>query len=110
MCAHAADEVLRETGRAVDVIDLRSIFPYDWAAVSESIARTGRLLIVNEDTEVTNFGEHLLRRAIDDHFYDLVVRPRLLMGRHVPGVGLNQEYERHTVPQPETIRAALGVS
>ena len=108
LCAAAADEVRAETGLACDVIDLRSIFPYDWAAISESLARTGRLLIVNEDTEVTNFGEHLLRRAIDDHFYDLVVRPRLLMGKHVPGVGLNQEYERQTVPQAAGIKQALA--
>ena len=40
--------------------------------------KTGRVLIVNEDTEVTNFGEHLLRRVIDEHFYDLLVRPRVL--------------------------------
>ena len=108
LCAVAADEVHAESGHQVDVIDLRSIFPYDWSMISESIARTGRLLIVNEDTEVTNFGEHLLRRAIDDHFYDLVVRPRLLMGKHVPGVGLNQEYERQTVPQAAGIKQALA--
>ena len=39
---------------------------------------------------MTNFGEHLLRRVIDEHFYDLLVRPRVLMGKHVPGIGLNQ--------------------
>ncbi len=32
----------------------------------------GRVLLVNEDTEVTNFGEHLLRRVVDEHFYDLL--------------------------------------
>ena len=57
------------------------------------------MLIVNEDTEVTNFGEHLLRRVIDEHFYDLLVRPRVLAGKHVPGIGLNQVYEQNTVPQ-----------
>jgi 2-oxoisovalerate dehydrogenase E1 component beta subunit len=106
MCAQAADE-LAATGLAFDVIDLRSIFPYDWATISESLQRTGRLLIVNEDTEVTNFGEHLLRRAIDDHFYDLVTKPVLLMGKHVPGIGLNQEYERNTLPQYNTLRDAM---
>ena len=58
------------------MLDLRSIFPYDWKAISASVRKTGRVLIVNEDTEVTNFGEHLLRRVIDEHFYDLLVRPR----------------------------------
>ena len=107
LCVQAADQVADSTGHRVDVIDLRSIFPYDWAMISESVSRTGRLLIVNEDTEVTNFGEHLLRRVVEEHFYELLVRPRLLMGQHVPGVGLNQEYERATVPQLEGIRAAL---
>ena len=69
--------------------------------------KTGRILFVNEDTEVTNFGEHLLRRVIDEHFYDLLVRPRLLQGQHVPGIGLNQVYERNTVPQLPHIRQAM---
>jgi 2-oxoisovalerate dehydrogenase E1 component beta subunit len=71
------------------------------------VQKTGRVLIVNEDTEVTNFGEHLLRRVIDEHFYDLLVRPRVLMGKHVPGIGLNQVYEKNTVPQLDHIRAAM---
>jgi 2-oxoisovalerate dehydrogenase E1 component beta subunit len=107
LCAEAADRLQDQEGLAFDVIDLRSIFPYDWSAISDSIVKTGRLLIVNEDTEVTNFGEHLLRRAIDDHFYDFLVRPRVLLGKHVPGIGLNQAYEKATVPQLEGIQDAM---
>ena len=69
------------------------------------------MLIVNEDTEVTNFGEHLLRRVIDEHFYDLLVRPRVLLGKHVPGIGLNQVYEQNTVPQlPNVLKAMREVA
>jgi 2-oxoisovalerate dehydrogenase E1 component beta subunit len=107
LCVQAADELREEKGLTCDVLDLRSIFPYDWKAISRSVHKTGRVLIVNEDTEVTNFGEHLLRRVIDDHFYDLLVRPRLLAGKHVPGIGLNQVYEQNTVPQLPTVRKAL---
>jgi 2-oxoisovalerate dehydrogenase E1 component beta subunit len=107
LCVQAADDLEVKAGKRCDVIDLRSIFPYDWKAISESIQKTGRVLIVNEDTEVTNFGEHLLRRVIDHHFYDLLVRPRLLAGKHVPGIGLNQVYERHTVPQLKDVQEAL---
>lgn len=107
LCVQAADELARDHGRTFDVIDLRSIFPYDWDTVSRSVLKTGRVLIVNEDTEVTNFGEHLLRRVVDEHFYDLVARPRALMGKHVPGIGMNQNYEVNSVPQLGDIRAAL---
>jgi 2-oxoisovalerate dehydrogenase E1 component beta subunit len=107
LCVQAADELSAQTGKHCDVLDLRSIFPYDWKAISASVKKTGRLLIVNEDTEVTNFGEHLLRRVIDEHFYDLNVRPRVLAGKHVPGIGLNQVYEQSTVPQLPQIKEAL---
>ena len=45
---------------------------------------------------------------IDDHFYDLLVRPRLVAGKHVPGIGLNQIYERATVPQLEDVKRELA--
>jgi len=107
LAAQAADELLRDYGYTFDVIDLRSIFPYDWDMIASSVEITGRVLIANEDTEVTNFGEHLLRRIIDEHFYDLLVKPRTLMGMHLPGIGLNQVYETHTVPQYADVRDAM---
>src|SRR5262249_36045601 len=107
LCVQAADEVEAETGKRCDVLDLRSIFPYDWKAVRATGATRGRVLIVHEDTGVSNFGEHLLRRVVADHFYDLLVRPRLLAGKHVPGIGLNQVYEQNTVPQLPLIKKTL---
>ncbi len=107
LCKQAADQLAQDRGLSFEVLDLRSIFPYDWKAISAGVLKTGRVLIVNEDTEVTNFGEHLLRRIIDEHFYDLAVRPRCLMGKHVPGIGLNQVYEQNTVPQLSHIREAM---
>jgi 2-oxoisovalerate dehydrogenase E1 component beta subunit len=110
LCMQAADQVQRETGQSCDVIDLRSIFPYDWPMIRQSVSKTGRVLIVNEDTEVTNFGEHLLRRVIDEFFYDLLVKPRVLQGKHVPGIGLSQVYEQNSVPQlPQVLQAVREI-
>lgn len=101
--AQTADLLQDELGYSFDVLDLRSLFPYDWPSIQESIRKTGRVMILNEDTEVTNFGEHLLRRIVEEHFYDLQVRPRILQGKHVPGIGLHQTYEQNTVPQAPAI-------
>ncbi len=105
-CLKAAEEVSGE-GVEAEIIDLRSLHPYDWARIRESIARTNRLLVVNEDTEVTNFGEHLIRRAVEECFYELHAPPRLLAGAHVPGIGLADTLESHSVPQWPTIAAAM---
>jgi len=107
LCVQAADQVRGETGQSCDVIDLRSIFPYDWKTIRRSVLKTGRVLLVNEDTEVTNFGEHLYRRVVDEFYYDLLVKPRLLQGRHLPGIGLNSVYEQNSVPQLPNVSAAL---
>jgi 2-oxoisovalerate dehydrogenase E1 component beta subunit len=107
LCVRAADELMAERGLRFDVFDLRSLFPYDWRTIRRSVLKTGRFLVINEDTEVANFGEHLLRRVTDELFYDLVVRPRLLAGKHLPGIGLHPTYEENTVPQLADVRDAM---
>ena len=106
LCAQAADQ-LREEGISAEVIDLRSLWPYDWNHISESIRKTGRALFVNEDTEVSNFGEHLLRRTVEEHFYSLEARPRLLAGEFIPGIGLADPLEMASVPQLGSITQAI---
>ncbi|MSQ81567.1 MAG: alpha-ketoacid dehydrogenase subunit beta [Myxococcales bacterium] len=105
-CVAVARELEAEQIDA-EVIDLRTIYPWDAATVFASVRKTGRLLVVNEDTEITNFGEHLIRRVVDSCFYDLLAPPRMLAGLDVPGVGLAWGYEKHSVPQPDDIAAAM---
>jgi 2-oxoisovalerate dehydrogenase E1 component beta subunit len=106
LCAQAADE-LRSEGVSVEVIDLRTLWPYDWNAIVESVRKTGRVLFVNEDTEVTNFGEHLIRRTVEELFYELEARPKLLAGAFTPGVGLADPLEMASVPQLGSIRDSI---
>ena len=82
----------------VEVIDLRSLYPYDWPLIKASIQKTGRVLFVNEDTDVTNFAEHLATRTTSEMFYELLARPRVLAGKNVPAIGLHPNLEDHSVP------------
>ncbi|MDE2039885.1 MAG: alpha-ketoacid dehydrogenase subunit beta [Elusimicrobia bacterium] len=100
---------LAEEGRGqVEVIDLRSLIPYDWDCVKASISKTGRVLFLNEETEIANLGEHLIRRVVDELFYELKVRPRLLCGKATPGIGLSPNLENFTQPQKPDVERALG--
>ena len=103
LCRQAAKE-LHEEGISVEVIDMRTLWPYDWECISNSIRKTKRAIFVNEDTEVTNFGEHLLRRCVEDLFYELEARPRLLAGAFTPGIGLADSLEMASAPQLVNIR------
>ncbi|MGA2129191.1 MAG: transketolase C-terminal domain-containing protein [Xanthobacteraceae bacterium] len=60
-----AAEQLRAAGIAIDLIDLRTIWPWDEAAVTASVRRTGRLLVVHEAVEVAGFGAEVVATVID---------------------------------------------
>lgn len=107
LIANEVADRMREEGITVEVIDMRTLMPYDWSAISASIGKTKRVIFVNEDTEVTNFGEHLYRRAVDEFFYELEAKPKLLAGAYVPGIGLADALESASVPQAHDIEAAI---
>ncbi len=102
VCKQAADQLGSE-GHNVEVVDMRSLYPYDWQMIKKSIQKTRRVIFVAEDTEVTSFGEHLSRRTMEELFYELDARPRVLAGKNLPGIGLNPVLEEATVPQLENV-------
>lgn len=77
------------------------MIPYDWEAIKRSVKRTNRVVFVNEDTEVTNFGEHLLRRVVEELFSPRLHAPPPGPRREedLPGIGLAENLEHASVPQ-----------
>lgn len=106
ICNEAADQ-LKNEGFSVEVIDLRTIYPYDWQTIKSSVRKTGRVLFVNEETEVTNFAEHLVYRITQELFYEILVRPRVVAAKNVPGIGLHANLEDATVPQKSEIISTI---
>jgi 2-oxoisovalerate dehydrogenase E1 component beta subunit len=104
--AKEAIEKIKET-YSVELIDLRSLYPYDWQTVKESILKTKRVIFLNEDTEVTNFGEHLAYRVSQELFYHIYAPPKVLAGKNLPGIGLHAVLEENSVPQVEDIVHAV---
>ena len=106
MANQVADKMKKEKGMEIEVIDLYSLYPYDWQLIKKSVEKTKRVLFVNEDTEVTNFAEHLCYRTTQELFYSLLARPRVLAAKNLPGIGLYAELEENTVPQTKDIQEA----
>ncbi|MBI3563861.1 MAG: alpha-ketoacid dehydrogenase subunit beta, partial [Elusimicrobia bacterium] len=108
ICLEVARALKASGGASVEVLDLRSLIPYDWEAIKASIKKTGRVIFINEETEITNFAEHLIRRVVDELFYELKVRPRLLAGKATPGIALSPNLEYFLQPQKADVERALG--
>lgn len=64
--ATKAAEMLAAEGIKVDLLDLRTIWPWDQDAVIASVKNTGRLLVVHEAVEVSGFGAEIIARVLDE--------------------------------------------
>lgn len=63
-----AEDLAAEQGYDVEVIDLRSLVPYDLDTVAESIRRTGRLVVVHEAAQSLGFGAELITQVQEETF------------------------------------------
>ena len=91
----------------VAIIDLQTIYPFDFKLISTLVEKTCNVIIINEDTEVTNFGEHLYKQIVDQFFPKLKKPPTLVTGLQVPGIGLAKEYEDISVPSASLLREKI---
>jgi len=102
----AANRLADESGREVEVIDLRSLAPYDWAAVAASVKRTNRLLVVHEDWLTHGFGAEIAARAADELFPYLDAPVRRVAAKDV-FCGYAPRLEEATLPQAGDVHDAL---
>ncbi|HSP44742.1 MAG TPA: 2-oxo acid dehydrogenase subunit E2, partial [Chthoniobacterales bacterium] len=94
---------------SVDLIDLRSIVPWDRAAIEESVARTGRLVVVQEDSENCSVGQMIVAHLAGlPEIWSELVAPPILVSKTNVMIGYNPIYEYAALPDVKRIVAALG--
>jgi 2-oxoisovalerate dehydrogenase E1 component len=67
----AAQKAEREHGIQTEVIDLRTLSPYDWEAIATSVKKTSRVIVAYEDTKSWGYGAEIAARIADELFEDL---------------------------------------
>jgi 2-oxoisovalerate dehydrogenase E1 component len=103
----AAGRLADETGREVEVIDLRTLAPFDWDAVTSSVKRTNRLLVVHEDWLTHGFGAEIAARAAAELFPWLDAPVGRVAAKDV-FCGYAPHLEAATLPQTDDIHDALA--
>ena len=93
---------------SVELIDLRSIVPWDKAAVEESVRKTGRLVIVQEDTENCSVGQMIVTHLMSQpELWVALKAPPVLVSKGNVMIGYNPIYEYAALPDAPRILAAL---
>ena len=87
---------------SVEVIDLRSLSPYDWEAIRASVEKTARVLVVHEDTVSWGYGAEIAARIADELFSSLDA-PVRRVGALDTWVGYHPQLENAILPQTDDV-------
>ncbi len=97
---------LAAEGIELEVIDLRTLKPYDAATVCESVTGTGRLLIVHEAPLIGGWGGEIAGAVAQSSAFSFLEAPIVRLGGADVPIPYNRTLERASVPQTEDIVAA----
>src|SRR5437870_6362346 len=93
---------------SVELIDLRSIVPWDKTAVEDSVHKTRRLVVVQEDTENCSVGQMIISHVTSTpELWNELISPPILVSKANVMIGYNPIYEYAALPDVERIITAI---
>ena len=100
-----------ENEASIELIDLRSISPWDRDTIEESVRKTGRVVIVQEDTENCSVGQMIITHLTSEtDLWNSMVSPPILVSKGNVMIGYNPIYEYAALPDVQRIVAAIRKS
>jgi 2-oxoisovalerate dehydrogenase E1 component len=94
----------RNPDRTIEVIDLRTLAPYDWEAIRTSVAKTSRVMVAHEDCLSWGYGAEIAARIASELFEHLDA-PVGRVGALDTWIGYNPQLENEILPQVENLAA-----
>jgi 2-oxoisovalerate dehydrogenase E1 component len=99
----AAQEVERRVqGASIEVIDLRTLSPYDWEAIRLSVEKTNRVIVAHEDTLSFGYGAEIAARIADELFTHLDAPVKRVAAMDT-WVGYHPQLEAAILPQTDDL-------
>ncbi len=105
-CLKAAEQIQEETGKSIEVVDLRSLIPLDKEAVLNSVKKTNRALVVHEDKVFAGFGGEVASMIVEEAFHHLDAPVKRIGATFTP-VGFNRILEKAILPDVEKILVGM---
>jgi 2-oxoisovalerate dehydrogenase E1 component len=102
----AAQRMERENGVSVELIDLRTLNPYDWEAIAASVAKTNRVLVAHEDMLSWGYGAEIAARVADELFDELDAPVKRVAAKDT-FVAYQPILEDEILPQAEDLYQAM---
>jgi 2-oxoisovalerate dehydrogenase E1 component len=103
----AAQRASRELGIEAEILDLRTLSPYDWEAIATSVRKTSRVIVAHEDTLSWGYGAEIAARIADELFEDLDAPVKRVAAMDT-FVAYQPVLEDAILPQPEDLLKAMA--
>ena len=97
---------LEKDGVSVEIIDLRTLVPYDWERIAESVKKTSRVIVAHEDPISYGYGAEIAAR-ISDELFEYLDAPVRRVGATDTFVGYAPQLEDFILPQIDDVERAL---
>ncbi|CAN5496094.1 dehydrogenase E1 component subunit alpha/beta [soil metagenome] len=104
--SNQAAKRLEQQGITVDLIDLRTLVPYDWEAIAESVKKTSRVIVAHEDPLSWGYGAEIAAR-ISDELFEYLDAPVRRIGATDTFVAYAPQVEDFILPQSEDVEKAV---
>ncbi len=104
--SNQAAKRLESQGISVELIDLRTLVPYDWEAIAESVKKTSRVIVAHEDPISYGYGAEIASR-ISDELFEYLDAPVRRVGATDTFVGYAPQLEDFILPQSEDVEKAV---
>ena len=101
-----AAEKLAEEGVSAELIDLRSLNPFDWDTVAESVRKTSRVIVAHEDCISFGYGAEIAARIAEELFHELDA-PVKRVGAEDTFVAYHPALEKEILPQAADLERAM---
>jgi 2-oxoisovalerate dehydrogenase E1 component len=108
MGVYWAKEAAKSFNGRVEIMDLRTLNPIDWEAITTSVKKHGRAFVLTEEPLMNSFAESLAGRISKECFTSLDAPVWTLGAENLPAVPLNVELEKMMLPNAEKMTKALG--
>ncbi|HXZ05018.1 MAG TPA: thiamine pyrophosphate-dependent enzyme [Ktedonobacteraceae bacterium] len=103
----AAANIVNSSGGSIDIVDLRTLAPFDEETVLTSVRESNRVIVVTEECDLTSFGRHLHSWIVQNCFFDLDATPAFISALPAPAAPYNVPEETAFFPTSQSIEQKI---
>ena len=90
---HWAVDIAKEMGQSIDIIDLRSLQPLDYGIITDTVSKTGRVIVLHEDSLFGGLGGEI-SAYISEHLFEALDAPVMRVGSLDTPIPFNKDLEK----------------